>query len=267
MIATLTALIALADLVQVRSNMATMYNGLGATASVLDRTADAPMRYRVLVPWLLAPIPRRLRAWVYVAIKAALIYGALLTASWHLEPSALLVLAVLILAAVQFDYWDNYAELFGLGLCLSGDPILVWCGGIVWGLSRETALLAPIVGLLTLGPIGALAGVTGPLALQFVRVQQGKAPLYCARWTWACYNLPDLRAAWRSCDGGVPLSLLWTAAALLALALPAPDAALNATRPLILAWLAAGWLMARARETRLFLPTALWIAGSLPWTC
>jgi len=248
----------------VARNVGTRFNGYGAMGGVLARSSPAPMRYRVLVPWVVGWLPAgKGRAVAYQAAKVGLLAGALGVAEVHLGRMGMLGLAVIIAGTLEFDYWDQYAELVGLGLCLMGVPWAAAVGGVVWGLSRETAGLAPVVAGLAGGWPAGLAGLAGPAALGVVRLVQGRAVLYCERWTWRAYNVGDWKAAWERMDPGPLFSLglcvgmVWAAVTgghLL-------EGALGATRWVGLVWVVMGWTMGRGRESRLFLPCALWILG------
>jgi len=253
----------------VRRNLGAVWNGYGAMLGTLRRDNAAPMRYRVLMPWALAGLARVFRFRItpahYQVAKVVLLAGALVAAEALLGMTGMLALAVLVATTFEFDYWDCYAELLGVGLVLSGAPWLVALGGLVWGLSRETVLMAPALGLLAGGPWCGVAAALGPVTLAVVRLVQGRSDLYCERWTSKVYNARDLALAWRREDAGPYLSLLWTAGTLVAVVwgrgrIPP---ALGATAWIAPVWLLAGWLMGRARETRIFLPCALWVAGCL----
>ena len=239
-------------------NMNAIYNGMGAIDSVWERTAQAPMRYRVLVPWMVGWLHGKERTIAYLAIKMALL-ALTLAGTWaYLGESGALAFAALLASTMEFDYWDQYAELLGVLGCMSGNPWLTALGALAWGLSRETAVMAPAVSYLA---CGNLYGAVGPLALAIVRLTQGETTLYCPRWMW-CYNVEDLRKAIGHLDYAPLYSLLWSVVCVGILwpTLPRP---FLATRALPLAWLGAGWILARARETRVFLPTALWMAASV----
>ena len=241
------------------------YNGLGAIPGTLTRDNAAPMRYRVLVPWMLAPVPERWRGWLYQPVRTLLFFFALVAVEQLLGMRAALVVALLAASVIEYDYWDCYAELLGVALCLSNNVILVALGAALWGLSRETAALAPILALVASGPAAGLMALTGPTAVALVRAVQGHADLYCERWTFRVYNLTDLRAMRRDRDITPLVSIAWTVATVAVVlfgrgAMPGP---LARTAPLAMVWIAAGWMMARARETRVFMPVALWLAGAV----
>ena len=250
-------------------------NGYGALAGTLRRNNAAPMRYRVLMGWVLlglAWVVRLVRrrgttvqAWHYQVIKGLLMWGALAVARQIVGTAGMLALAVLVASTFEFDYWDCYAELLGVGLCVMGSPWAALAGGVIWGLSRETAVLAPGLALLSGGPWCAVAALSGPGAMGAVRLVQGRAVLYCERWMLRSFNVRDLSRVREKEDVGPLLSMGWTVAAVVVAVwgrgrMPA---ALAATMPVALVWLVAGWTMARARETRVFMPLALWIAAAV----
>ena len=254
----------------VRKNVGVEWNGYGAIPGVWKRDSDAPMRYRVLVPWVLAVLARVFRFRVcpvhYQVVKTVLLAGALAVAEVLLGRRGMLGLAVLVAVTFEFDYWDCYAELLGVGLVLWGCEGRVWAvmvGAAVWGLSRETAGIAPALGLVGGGLWCGVAGLAGPVVLGIVRLVQGKAVLYCERWIQITLRISDLALAGAREDVGPWVSVGWTMATVAAVVLgrEAMPAALARTAGIAPVWLAAGWLMARARETRVFLPCALWLAA------
>ena len=218
-------------------------------------------------------------------------------------------------ATFEFDYWDCYGELLGVCLILSGEPWWVLAGAVVWGLSRETVWLAPVLRVAccvesgSLVEVSAVLAMMGPAVWLLVRAYQGKAALYSGRWSlrgkrlrawraaWArsggprsgdlrpsmpmwkyalglvgiCvvnpYSATDLGKAWERKDAGVLLSMVYTLSgvgvALFANGNMPP--ALARTAWVGLVWLVAGWTLARARETRLFLPVCVWMAGAVSW--
>lgn len=259
----------------VRGNVGAVWNGWGAVGGTWRRDNGAPMRGRVLVPWVLWMLGKTLRVAedpkgllvAYQVLKVGLLAGALAVVEALLGVKGMLVVAVLVATTFEFDYWDCYGELLGVGLVLwgaqSGALWAVAVGGVVWGLSKETALLAPVLGLLGGGVWCGLAGMAGPVVIGVVRVVQGRAELYCARWTLRVYNAGDLRRAVARWDVGPYLSIAWTVATVGAVVLGrgAMEEVMGRTAGVALAWPVAGWLMARARETRVFLPCALWMGA------
>jgi len=253
----------------VKGNVGAVWNGWGAVEGTLRRRNRAPMRYRVLVPWMLALLGKvglGTGLWQYEVLKVGLLAGALWVAEALLGTVGMLALAVLVASTFEWDYWDCYGELLGVGLILLAGERGTWwlavAGGLVWGLSRETALLAPVLGLLAGGWWCGAAALVGPWAMGLARLYQGKAGLYCERWTLYVYNLRDLALAGKRKDVGPWLSVLWTVATVfVCVGVWECGGVMDRTRWVMLAWLGAGWLMGRSRETRVFLPCALWMAG------
>jgi hypothetical protein len=246
------------------SNVGTAFNGYGAIPGTLRKDNPAPMRYRVLVPWLmwaLYQVGKRcvrgfeLKVWHYQAVKAVFALCALAAIQSLLGTPGMWLMTLLIASTVEFDYWDQYTEILGVALILRGEPGLVALGALIWGLSRETVGLAPILAFASHGLYAGLTACCGPLAALAVRLIQGKAELYCKRWTFRAYNLV--------LDKELVYSVALTVATMVVVfcsrsSMP-PALATTARAPL--AWLGAGWLMARARETRIFLPAMVWLIG------
>lgn len=237
-----------------RRNIGTPYNGYGALEGTLWRANASPMRGRVLAAWLVGWLPPRPRLIAYQVFKWGLCYAALALFAELVGLVPMLLLALLIASTFAFDYLGCYAELLGVCLCLTGEPGAVVAGSIIWGLSRETVLLAPVLAW----PWG-LAGVAARL---LVVIWQGRPALYCERWTLRALNVPDLRAMWRRLDSHMVMAVLWTLATPIVVLAPLP-APFKGTAWAPLVWIVAGWTMARARETRVFMPAALWLAAGL----
>lgn len=259
MIPLLVCALALAEWHATRNNLGAPWNGFGAIEGVLQRNSPAPMRYRVLAAWMVGRLPKSKRLIGYVVFKTLLLTCVLLLAYPLLGLNGTIALAFLIALTFEYDYWDCYAELIGVLSCLHPSPWVTMAGCVVWGLSRETALLAPVFYALA----GGLSWFTWPglVAWGVVRIVQGDAKLYCERWTFFKYNIHDLKQCLKLADTGPVMALLWTGVTIAALTrLPEP---LASTWMFPLVWLGAGWLMGRAREVRIFLPCAIWIAGAL----
>lgn len=170
-------------MVVAKDNYGAPWNGVGALSGVIQKSTQAPMVYRVLVPWF----AYGLRSLGMPLLTAYELVKIILTgfALWAVQISwgygvAFLVMAILP-ATFLFDYWDWAAELLGLCLCLSGDFYLALLGVFFWGLSRETVLIGgPAYFLVTgdwLGAAGVLAA--GVIMLAAVHLIQGPHPRYC----------------------------------------------------------------------------------------
>jgi hypothetical protein len=215
------------------------------------------MRYRVLVPWLLGGKTSRVAVVAYTLIKAILL-GAVLWTSQRVLGNWVW-LALIIMATWQFDYWEQYAELFGILGMLSGEPWLIIVSAVVWGLSKETAWALIPMALVT-GYWGALSGVA---VLILVRLVQGKAPLYCERWTFWTRNWTDLKAMQERGDPYPLVAIVWSLAALASLLWgDQMSVVLQRTAWMVPVYLVTAWTMARPREIRILLPTAIWMIGA-----
>jgi len=247
-------------------NYRSTYSGLGAVDSVLARKALAPMAYRVLVPWLVwlgeRVVPAETRKVVlYEPLKIALLWACLWAASWVLGETAALVLGLLWLATLLFDYWDWAVETLALILALSGALPAALVGAALLALSRETApLVAVTYGFATGDWRGAALVLALALALMaLVRLWAGRKKLYCERWMWR-RNWRELKAAMRVQPvylNNMAMTVLVTVLTLWAVAQGLP------AWPVPLALLAAGWSMAVAAETRVFAGCLIWVAMGL----
>jgi hypothetical protein len=247
-------------------NYGSLYNGFGAIDLTARRETQAPMAYRVLVPWLIRllerlglPQTRRLDAYQTLKILLeALAFWAIWRA-WSLPVA--LASFLLLLVTIKFDYWDWAAELSGLALAMTGDLSLALPGAMLAGLSRETALLVPAAYLLRTGDLGGGACVllAALLPLIFVRVYVGRRKLYCARWQLP-YNLSLFRAffKWQPLyHSEICIALVLSALSLTAI-IHLPPA-----WPVPLAVLVAGWTLAKSDETRVFSAALPWLAAYL----
>jgi hypothetical protein len=243
------------------------YCGIGCVDGVNQRTAQAPMVYRVLVPWLIwlgeriAPAAKRDRlALLYEPLKITLMALALWATSEALGERSALLLAALLPLTFYFDYWDWAGEVAGLALALTGQWQMAMAGGCVAVLSRpETSPLVAVTYTLVtqdwLG--GALIGAATAALWGVIRWRQGSHVLYRERVMWRV-NLADVRGLLRNRPaylGEISMSLGLTALTLLAVV----SGRAGWTFPVPLALLGSGWLLARAAETRVFTSCLLWV--------
>lgn len=225
-------------------NQNAKWNGRGAIPSVLDKSADAPMVYRVLAAWT---IGRRVN--LYQPFQFILIWLALYSVYLAWGVNVLLITCVLLVATFRYDYWDVWPEVIGLSFALVSFPLAL-LGVAIHGLSRETAPLCGLAYALHSGDWmgGGIISATGFAILWLVRRIQGKHPLYCDRWMIR-KNLSLLK----SLNVGALISVLFC---LLALA-----GAWGRWDGLIpLALIGAGWTMAKGDETRVFSAVLPWAA-------
>lgn len=248
------------------NNRASSYNGLGCVDDVLEKRAAAPMAYRVLVPLLLAKVPKARRTTAYALIHAVGVFLLLWTAATSLGTVPALLLAALLPLTLRYDYWDWVPEMACVAACYGGrfDLALVWAG--VSAMSRETAVLLPVVWLCATGNLlGAvwIAALVAP-AILAVRLWQGKHARYCAA-LMAERNGRDVASWLRELSvGNVTLSDMTATVALTALALVA---ALGLGWPRgvpPVMFLVLGWLFGIASETRVFasalVACAVWVS-------
>jgi hypothetical protein len=226
------------------------WNGYGAIEAVRNKTADAPMAYRVLIPWLIGNKPTMPK---YQALVVALMTGALYSVYLARGLPVMLITAAILPVTFFYDYWDWAAELIGFSLALVSLPLAA-LGVVIHGLSRETAPLAGLVYALYFRDLlgGILIALIGFAVLQIVRFVQGPHPLYCERWmykrNWIELRKPHL---------GTP----YASVALSALALVGARGHLDGFIVPVL--VAAGWTMAVAAETRVFIAIIPYAAYAL----
>lgn len=87
-------------------NVGAKCNGFGCIDEVVARTADAPMAYRVLFPFILRYVPKKFKLFTY---QLALVVGAWLllgTMSKAFGPLTAVVFGLLVSSTFRFDYWD-----------------------------------------------------------------------------------------------------------------------------------------------------------------
>lgn len=258
----------LIDRVQLKMTGATYgnaYCGMGTIDGVLARNIQAPMAYRVLVPWIIGIAerlfpglrPHRLPA-LYEPLKIVLMAYAYWATSLALGVSAALVVAALSGVTFLFDYWDWAVELGGLALALSGRPELAVIGAVLWALSRETFPLAAVTYYLVTedGRSAALIMMAAVCTFIAARIYVGTKALYCDRFmvkqNW--YDLKRIMASRPVYMGEMAMTIVVTILTLVSVV------SLPAAWPIPLVLLGAGWTMARAPETRVFSGCLLWIA-------
>lgn len=220
-------------------NMGARWNGYGAIDGVLDKKSDAPMVYRVLVPWL---VGRKKSIWKYElwqTIFMFMVVSSLFTA-WN--GSTALIAMIGLTATFWYDYWDWTIEITGLTLALVSFPLSLLVA-VPFGLSRETAPLIGLVYALHSGDWirGAILSGVAMIGIVLVRFIQGTDhPLYCERWMIRTNVLLlqkwDLKA--------------WASVLLCALALVGAWG--RAEFVIVPILTVAGFVMAKANETRVF---------------
>lgn len=254
-------------------NYGTVANGFGAIDLTVKREIKAPMSYRVLVPFLTVwtekllrlPLSRRIDVYqtIKIALEALTFYAVWL--AWGL-PVALLTFLLLLLT-VKYDYWSWIPELAAFAMAMTGELSLALPAGVLAGLSRETAPLAALAYYLKTGDIagGLVLATAIGLTMILVRLFVGRKELYCDRWMWK-YNI---RLFTGKTEGGDLILFKWQplyhADAVIALVLTVFTVVAGvfglAGWPVPIIVVVAGWLMAKADETRVFSAAIPWIAA------
>ena len=249
-----------AQMVMSAPNYNSPWNGQGCIDLVNKREARAPMAYRVLVPWLVALIERSKaplnRITIYSALKlAGVVYAFWAVSEWIGMPGALIVF-ILLLVTVQYDYWDWTFELGGLAMAMSGNIWLTIIGMVLWLMSRETWPLAAaafwFVSQDTYWAIMVLMG--GGILYILLHMYIGKKTMYCNRFmVKENWNLIKLIHKYS------PVFYVQALASLvLTLLVLASIVRLPVGWPIPLVILISGWTMAKADEPRVF-------SAALPW--
>jgi len=253
-----------AEFMMTFANMGAMVNGFGAIDITNNRQAAAPMAYRVLVPWLVGffekifHVPAEGRVDVYTFLRLLLVTLAFFGVAQAWGLAVMVVTAFLLLLTVKFDYWSWAAELAGISLAMTGDLTLAVLGTIVHGFSRETVFLVPLAYYCKTSDLGGtfVLGSLSAAIFFFIRLAVGGRRLYCDRFMFKA-NLSGLQKLLKQAPifyGDSLLAVLISAAAVVSIA------SLPTGWPIPLALLGAGWVLAKADETRVFSAVLPWIA-------
>ena len=241
--------------------------GIGTISNTLNKNTASPMVYRVLIPWIIGAIERispRAKRWrleIYEILKIVLLGTALWLIAWVWGWQVALIMAVLLPITFRSDYWDWSVELIGLSLGMTGDPLLASIGILLLGLSKETAPIVAIVFYsVTLdAPMTLVLLAIYGLEYAALRWIQGNHKLYCDRWMIK-KNLKDLKGLIQMRPAflhDLSMTLIITGLAIVAmLQFPAGWIVI----PVILA---AGWSLAIAQETRVFVIVFPFIASMM----
>ncbi len=265
-------------------NRFSSFNGFGCIDDVLAKRAAAPMAYRVLMPLLVAKIPKRFQLIAYALFQFIGIFLLLLTCKTLISLQFAILLGALVTATMRFDYWDWIPEMGALVSCVAGDPVLAMSWSAAAALSRETSVILPLVWFASGHDIrNALFILADVASLMFlVRIWQGKKKMYCDRimiskngeeihkWLMSSLHPKPNGDVWHPAliathrlgavfASDMTVTIVLTAGAVLSAAhfgIP------HGLAPVVLA--AAGWIFAIARENRVMGPTLIWISL---WLC
>jgi hypothetical protein len=258
-------------------NYGALWNGFGAIDLTVQRNIKAPAAYRVLMPFLVVGIeklfhtPPVRRIDIYQTLKI-LMETLAFWAIWQVWGLPVMLLTgILLLLTIRFDYWSWGIELAGIALAMTGNLSLAIPGAILFGLSRETAVLSGVAFYAVTGNLGQAFVVESAavLALVLVRLWVGKRPLYCDRFM-IHISLKPFKISGPNVDMWKPFfkyqpiyhSDVFIAAVISLLTLFAVlQRPTGWIIPLVM--LGAGWTITRADETRVFTACLPWIAAMM----
>jgi len=252
-------------------NYGVLYNGFGVIDMVNKKKIQAPMAYRVLVPWLVGLIEKLFkikpedRIVVYETIKMILVMFAFWSIAHVFGITIMLLSVALLLATIEYDYWDWPVELAAIVLAIGGCFWVLIPVIVLHALSRETAPIVPLAYYLATGIIGnsIILMVLAVGTMMFVRILIGKRDLYCERFmhkkNWELLkNFGKWKPIYLS---RIFVSIVLTLLTILAIIVSPKIGMIPG------ALLVAGWLLAKVDEPRVFsacIPfIALMIGGGL----
>lgn len=236
------------------------YSGYGAVNDVINKKAYAPMAYRVLGPWILAPFKKH-RLTVYEVLKWLSIALALWAVSLGWNQAVALTVAAMLAFTYWFDYWDWPFELAAVAFAMTGRIELAVLGMGLHALSKETFPLTAIAYWSVSGDIVnslILLGI-GAVIAGLVRLYQGRHEMYCSR-VMIRENVKELmllrNARPKIMSNQVVLLVVSLLIIMSVLTYPA-----GWLVPAMI--LPAGWLFAKAAEYRVFVVAFPWVAAWL----
>ena len=251
------------ELVVTAKHYRNRYAGIGAIGWTINKTAPAPMRYRVLVPWIIKAINGRLdTVLAYQIIQWLSISFALWAVSIAWSPSVAILTACMIPITYQFDYWNWPIELGCLALGMTGMFAPALIAGILLALSKETAPIVAVAYWSVTKDWGGSIAIMATIAAVMIAVRliQGRAELYCERWMlWQ--NLREL-LKWRDQKPvifGSQIATVIVSSMILLMAIS--KLGFIMIPPLLI--FVAGWILAKSDEIRIFVSTFPWVAAWL----
>ena len=158
------------------------FNGFLTVNETNNKSTNAPMVYRVLIPWLMKLTPFR-GVVAYEFWRTFLLWLALVLVAGYWGHFAAVVWLVFVMSAQMYDTWCYTGETIGITLALTGNLPAAMLGAFVHGLSRETVLINGFVYWLATGdtPGAVILVLWSGCVFLYVRHKQGKKPLYCDR--------------------------------------------------------------------------------------
>lgn len=242
-----------------RPNIGARWNGFGALHDTYVKKSLSPMIYRILVPYLWSWTRNVVKndAERYGAIRFLLVVYMLLSVYIAVGFWSTIIFSILLIATFWFDYWDYAPEVAGVALCMTGDPWLAAIGIVLWGLSRETVLIAGPAFFLVAGDYysSALLACLSLFTFLAVRKIQGHKPLYCERWmirrNWELLFRPKYPGLFNA---------VWVTIATCVLSLAGAIIVGEPVGLIVPVFIVAGLTMAKIDETRVLAPCLIWVA-------
>ena len=248
-------------------NAHTPYNGHGCVEDVLRKQALAPMAYRVLVPLVLkwTGARGRLLFWYFVS-RDLLLIGAMVAIGcligWVLVP--FLVVVLLVISILQYDYWDCWIEVLAFVAVLSGNHVCAVLACMALAASRETWPVAIVCYAAASGSalLAVLAWIPSMAVMGAVIAWQGVRPIYCDR--LAIKENVGRILSWREYRYWYwePMGVVWMvmccACFLLRGTMPEPFASTAFIPPGLAAMT---FIFGRIVEPRLMIAGSIWIAA------
>lgn len=249
-------------------NYGALWNGFGAIDLTVKRKIKAPMAYRIFVPYLVIFIERLFRikpesrVFIYQTIKLLLVILAVYAVSYTWGMDVALLTFILLLVTIEYDYWDWAIEVGAVALATSGNLGFALVGGMLHGMSRETAPILPVAYYLSTGDLTGTIylGLVVGLTMLAVRLYVGKRELYCDRWMWK-ENMSLLKDLfkWKPIYySRIFISVVITVMVFIYIFITSANDWI-----IPLAIVVAGWLMAKADEPRVFSVAMIYIAKLL----
>jgi len=252
-----------------RDNMNVPWNGFGCVRNVIKGTAQLPMQYRVLVPWLTVLLGfGEVYRWAYMTVKYLGMLVMLYGFHWYLGQLGVdadlgtAILAGIVPLTMQYDYADAYWEIgllaIGIGLILGGESIwLLMLITFMACLNRETGCIIALIALLYIRPTIPLLSILFASVIGFIipRLCYGKSTRYC-HWNLIPRNLKEIRQHPSLLNGYTHTVVLLVAFAITSIAGLMPDNFLPVVISVALVS-AALLIPSMWNEPRVFLPTLL----------
>lgn len=249
-------------------NMNVAWNGFGCVRSVVYGTAQLPMQYRVLVPWLTALLGwGGIYRWAYMTVKYLGMLVMLYGFHWYLGQVGVnadlgtAILAGIVPLTMLYDYADAYWEIgllaIGIGLILQGENVwLLMVITFLACLNRETAIL--LIGVAMFAGnffITILICVSTLLPFVIIRIKYNSRNRYCP-FNLLPRNLSQVRKNVSLLNGYTHTVVLLAGFVISLIASPIPGSFL----PVVISVAVVSALLlvpSMWNETRVFLPTLL----------